>query len=432
MRGPDDGTMTPPCAWPTMALLIQRHPVPSVDISRTLGGADLRSAGADALSLALIESRNALLAAFNIIEAAGGLARRVPVQDIDPPLWTLGHAAWYQEFWIARNVQRHRGTAADPTHPRLASAERNADALYDPARVPAGERWDLELPPSQVVKRFLEDTLEVTLELLGGRAGDEDALYFYRRALLHEALQTEALAVAAQALGLPFPQRPEPAVYSPRPALLFPATRWRLGLEPGSFALDNERSAHDIAIPEFEIDAQAVTWRQFVEFVEDGGYDERRWWSQEGWAWVERQARRAPRYVEQIRHGVLARQGGRAVRLALHRPVVHVSAHEAEAWCRWAGRRLPTEVEWELCAHLGLSRGFRWGEVWEWTGTSFGPYPGFVADPDRTHSSVAFGTHRVLRGASAVTPPALRHPRYRHFLPPGRDEAFSGFRSCAG
>ncbi len=113
-------------------------------------------------------------------------------------------------------------------------------------------------------------------------------------------------------------------------------------------------------------------------------------------------------------------------------PVVHVNAHEAEAWCRWAGRRLPSEVEWEVAAHQGASRGFRWGEVWEWTASSFRPYPGFEAHPWRDYSQPCFDTHRVLRGASVATPRRLRDPKFRHFALPARDELFSGFRSCAG
>jgi formylglycine-generating enzyme required for sulfatase activity len=133
-----------------------------------------------------------------------------------------------------------------------------------------------------------------------------------------------------------------------------------------------------------------------------------------------------------MRQGVLQRRFGALVRVPMLQPAVHVSWYEADAWCRWAGRRLPSELEWEAAAHLGASRGFRWGDVWEWTTTTFRPYPGFSADPDRGHSVPAFdGNHKVLRGASFATRSHVRHARHRGFEPPERDDLFAGFRSCA-
>ena len=108
---------------------------------------------------------------------------------------------------------------------------------------------------------------------------------------------------------------------------------------------------------------------------------------------------------------------------------VHLTAHEAEAWCRWAGRRLPTEAEWE-CTAL-TEPGFRWGQVWEWTATAFEPYPDFTPHPYRDYSAPWFGSRRVLRGACPATSPALAHPKYRNFFEPQRSDVFAGFRSCA-
>ncbi|MBV9889263.1 MAG: SUMF1/EgtB/PvdO family nonheme iron enzyme, partial [Rhizobacter sp.] len=174
-----------------------------------------------------------------------------------------------------------------------------------------------------------------------------------------------------------------------------------------------------------------VTWAQYGEFVEDGGYDERAHWSDAGWAWLESESRRTPRHVDQMRHGVLQRRFGVLARVPAAQPAVHVTWHEAEAWCRWAGRRLPVEAEWEAAAHQGASRGFRWGDVREWTATTFRPYPGFVAGPWRDYSQPAFGSHKVLRGASFATRGALRSARFRGFARPERDDDFVGFRSCA-
>ena len=165
----------------------------------------------------------------------------------------------------------------------------------------------------------------------------------------------------------------------------------------------NEQWSHDEALPGFEIDAQAVTWSQYAEFVEDGGYDEPRWWNSEGWLWLQRSERRSPRDVEQLRHGVLLRRFGRLQRAPTIEPVTMVSWFEADAWCRWAGRRLPTEIEWELAASRGASRGFVWGEVPEWVGGHARAWPG--------GAPVANAASRVQRGVAWFEPGAWRTRR---------------------
>jgi len=404
-------------------------------------GTELRRAGKELLSLALIEARNHTLRWAAALEASEGgralvlaAAPAEALAELDPPLWTFGHIAWFQERWIARNVQRARGEAADPEQPRLASVVVDADRWYDPDEVDRARRHALagELPDLQATRAYLVESLETTLELLAAVAVEDDAtLYFHRLALLHEEMHAERFAVLAQTLGLDLGLVGRAVARAPRPPLMFPATRWLLGASGEGFRFDNEREPHPVAVPEFAIDAQAVTWAQYGEFVEDGGYDERAHWSDAGWAWLEREARRTPRHVDQIRHGVLQRRFGVLARVPAAQPAVHVSWHEAEAWCRWAGRRLPTEVEWEAAAHQGASRGFCWGDVHEWTATTFRPYPGFVAGPWRDYSVSAFGSHKVLRGASLATRAALRSARLRSFALPERDDGFFGFRSCA-
>ena len=392
-----------------------------------------RRAGKDLLSLALMDARNHSLrwaGAYEQALAPTGL--RVPLlPELNPPLWVLGHIGWFQEAWIARNLQRARGAACDPRQARLASIEHQADRWYDPSAVPHDSRWQLDLPDLLATKQYLVATLETTLDLLDAAQETDDGLYLYRLALFHEDMHGEALACMSQTLGFDAGLLPPPASLAARPALLFPATLHALGANPGGFVFDNEKWAHDVAIPEFEIDAQAVSWAQYTEFVEDGGYDDARCWSAEGWAWVKRVGRRCPRYVEQMRHGVLAQRLGKLTRVPLAQPVVHVNWYEADAWCRWAGRRLPTEVEWEHAALAGASRGLHWGQVWEWTASTFRPYPGFSPDPFRDYSQPWFGTHKVLRGASPATRARLRDPRFRSFHLPERDDIFSGFRSCA-
>ena len=131
-----------------------------------------------------------------------------------------------------------------------------------------------------------------------------------------------------------------------------------------------------------------------------------------------------------MRQGVLQHRFGRLTRVPMPQPVLHVSWHEAEAWCRWAGRRLPSEVEWEAAAQ-SYSRGFAWGTVWEWTASTFRPYPGFAADPWSGYSQPFFGKTKALRGASFATRLRMRHTKFRRFEPAGRDDMFCGFRSCA-
>jgi EgtB-related family protein len=110
---------------------------------------------------------------------------------------------------------------------------------------------------------------------------------------------------------------------------------------------------------------------------------------------------------------------------------MHMTWWEADAWCRWAGRRLPAEVEWEVAAHTAARRGFGWGNVWEWMGTTFRPYPGFAPDPYQSYSQPWFATHKVLRGGSFATRARMKIPKYRNFYLPERDDIFCGFRSCA-
>jgi gamma-glutamyl hercynylcysteine S-oxide synthase len=407
-------------------MALQRAETVDIDSPR------MRVAGRDALSLALIDARNHSLRWMAACEQAlAPAALRAPPQGGGhAPLWIFGHLAWFQERWIARNLQRSRGTTCDAAQARLASILPRADDLYDPAAAAPARGGVPDLPDPQATREYLVDTLETTLELLAGAEESDDALYFYRLALCHEDRRGEALATLAQTLGFDAGMLALPATVAPREALSFPATTHDLGCARGGFVFDNEQWAHEVAIPDFEIDAQAVSWAQFAEFVEDGGYDDARWWTTEGWAWVQRVGRRCPRHVEQLRRGVLAQRFGKLARVPLAQPALHLAWYEAEAWCCWAGRRLPTEVEWELAAFAGASRGLRWGQVWEWTASTARPYPGFAVLPGQD-SRAAFGNAKVLRGASFATPGRLRSERLRRFRDPERDDGFFGFRSCA-
>lgn len=404
---------------------------------------DWRRAGADPLSLALIHSRNRTLHLFGALEQQLGPALRVPkMAEINPPLWELGHIGWFQEFWIARNLQRHLGVRCDPDATRLSSVLPGADGWWNSTRVPHDTRWDLDLPDLPQTRDYLLATLESTLDLLGKAAPGDDALYFFRMCLMHEDMHAEAMVMLFQTLGLPL-QAPLPPARVVREPVCVPAGTWTMGspLDDG-FAYDNELPPHDVDVPEFEIDAQVVNWSQFTEFIEDGGYDQESLWHPQGWQWLQqvsmREGRRAPRYVDRVGVAQSGRDGaviqhflGQPRRMAGTQAAMHMSWWEADAWCRWAGRRLPTEVEWEMAAHLAVRRGFHWGDVWEWTASSFRGLPGFVPHPYREYSQPWFGDHMAVRGASIFSSERIRHPKYRNFYLPERDDVFIGFRSCA-
>jgi iron(II)-dependent oxidoreductase len=302
-------------------------------------------------------------------------------------------------------------------------------------------RWQLELPDFQATRAYLLETLESTLELLDKTAEEDEALYFFRAALFHEDLRCEQLVTMAQTLGVPL-KLALPVGLQARDAVLVPAGRWLLGSSAGGFVFDVEKWAHEIEVPEFEIDAQPVNWGQFVEFVDDGGYDRPEFWLPQGWEWLQREAdrdgRRGPRYVEQIGSAsgaVMQLLFGKSTRMAASQSAMHLSWWEADAWARWAGRRLPTEVEWEMAAHTAGRQGFRWGDVREWTASTLRPWPGFVADAWRQHTEreaqPQFGRARVQRGASFAARSRMKHPKFRGFALPERDDAFVGFRTCA-
>jgi ergothioneine biosynthesis protein EgtB len=378
---------------------------------------EFRLGGPGVVRAALLAARKrTLLLADAFAEALRPERMRVPYRaTINPPLWEWGHVAWFQEWWIARNRERSRGVRCNPDHERSPSLMAASDKLYDSSRVAHTTRWQLPLPGEKGTREWMAATLGSTLDVLEGLPADagDDELYFFKLVTLHEEMHAEAAVYMARSLGVEVPPealRPGVAAAGETQAIKVPGQDFTAGWEGAGFAFDNELRAQPIRLAPFEIDAQPVSAARFAEFIDDGGLRERRWWDDAGWAW-------------------LAQEGSRTSAGGGNAPAVHVTAFEAEAWCRWAGRRLPTEFEWECAA---LTRpGFAWGEVWEWTASAFVPYPGFEPHPYRDYSAPWFGSRRVLRGACAATSRALDHPRYRNFFEPHRDDVFAGFRSCA-
>jgi gamma-glutamyl hercynylcysteine S-oxide synthase len=387
-------------------------------------GAMIRTCDASVLAQELVRVRGITLALFEAYEAASALD--VPRgEEFNPPLWELGHIGWFQQWWVGRNQQRHLGAACDPAQDRLPCQHldlaHHGDDWYNSSTVAHASRWELPLLLPQAAKAYLQATLAQTLQCLA-QAGSSDAdLYFYRLVLLHEAMHIEAAVYMAQALqqSIALPAALQDTMNSiALRAYSMPAsgsfhiknTVWVLGTGAAGFAFDNELAGQEAALAEFEIDAHPVRWAQYMAFIQATGHA-------------------LPRYVRQVGAQFESLRFGQWLPLNLQASAVHISWHEAQTYCLWAGRRLPNEAEWECAAHT--QEGFAWGDVWEWTSSDFLPYVGFAAHPYRDYSEPWFGSRKVLKGACAATQPIMIHAKYRNYFTPDRTDIYAGFRTCA-
>lgn len=403
-------------------------------------GAPDRRFGRESLTRALQDSRQRTLALCHDYTRALGPAMVVPCSDeLNPPLWELGHIGWFADWWIARNPHRHLGTRADPRVGRAPARQTkrglDADALYNSSEVAHERRWHLDLPDLATTLNDLQASLDETLCWLSQTGPTDQDLYFFRLALYHEDMHAEAAVYMAQTLGIPL--GPQAAGSAPAPfdavrtgptEIGIEATEVRLGWEGPGFAFDNELGAHTVVLPPFTIDAAPVTWARFLPFVEADGYRDPRWWSPAGRDWLERGGAHHPRHLRRDGPGWMRQHHGQWLALHPADPAVHLNAFEAEAWCRWAGRRLPTEAEWVAAARHPDWQGM---QVWEWTASRFEPFPGFEPHPYRDYSAPWFDGRPVLKGASPATAARLRHTAYRNFYTPQRNDILAGFRSAA-
>jgi iron(II)-dependent oxidoreductase len=358
-----------------------------------------------ALSADLQASRANTLRVTAHFDGARLLGPKLPI--VNPPLWEIGHVGWFQERWCLR--ARDDGSLGESILP-------DADRLYDSSNVPHDTRWDLPLPDLKQTRAYLAAVLDKVLSRLQRGAQSERLAYFARLATLHEDMHAEAFCYTHQTLGYPEPQfgvrvrtpatRSSENSYSD-PELFFSGGTIRMGVERGTkeFFFDNEKWAHDVEVRPFRISARPVSNREYLEYVEDGGKAPRYWRKRDG-EWLEQ---RFDRWQPIDREA----------------PVRHVDWNEAQAYCRWKGRRLPSEAEWQMAA----SR-MQWGEVWEWTASPFAPFPGFSPDPYTDYSQPWFHTHKALRGASFATPRRLVRPAFRNFYMAERGDVFTGFRTC--
>ena len=398
---------------------------------------------------------------------------------INPPLWELGHVAWFQEKWALRHLR---------DEPLLLE---HGDALYDSAAVAHDTRWDLRLPSRRETLDYCRRVLDRVLERLPAGELSEKEAYFHWLVVMHEDMHGEAFTYTRQTLGWPAPKLTGASEALPKAEggvagdVEIPGGTFLLGARPGeTFVFDNEKWGHEVEIKPFAIARAPVTNGQFAEFVDDDGYRRPELWTEEGKRWLEKERAEHPVYWLRDGSGWQLRHFDKILPLPKKLPIIHVNWYEADAYCRWAKRRLPTEAEWELaagpstrCARSGSTlrydgaekRRYPWGDappnsertqldsthigvvpvaahaggdspfgcrqmignVWEWTSSDFQPYPGFVIDPYKEYSQPWFTPdYKVLRGGCWATRSRLIRSTWRNFYTKDRRDVFAGFRTC--
>lgn len=397
---------------------------------------DARQLSGNELAAALVDSRARTLALVDDLTADQW---RPPVQQgVNPIAWELAHIAWFAEFWILRGPH-HRdsnGFALALHAPRFAGP----DSLFDSARLAHARRWldpmpsrsELGVMMSGQLDACLQSVLPATADAATTR-GAHDPLYFHRLALFHEDMHGEAFCWLRAALGYPAPRgvtAPQALVSAP---LLMRGAEVRVGFDEQSagFFFDNERLAHSVTVGDFEIDSAPVSAGEFARFVDEGGYEHSDYWPSEAGRWRSQTGCIHPqRWRRSARNDWELRWFDQWIPIPAAAPAMHVNAFEAEAYCRWANRRLPSATEWEVAARTQAA--FHWGHsVWEWTADAFAPYPGFEPGPYREYSKPWFDSHRELRGGAFASHDRMHNPRYRNFFEPQRSDVFAGFRTVA-
>jgi iron(II)-dependent oxidoreductase len=420
----------------------------------------------------LADARSRTLELVRGLDAGQLMGPRLDI--VNPLLWEIGHVGWFHEYFALRRL--------DGGSPRLP----DADALYNSSTVPHDARWELKLPSLQGTLDYMARVQDAMVRRLDRGMASEEETALYLLTIYHEDMHDEAFTYSRQTLGYPAPvfamaqdDAPETGAGSLPGDVAVPGGVVELGSSPDApFVFDNEKWAHAVTVAPFRIARAPVTNAEFVAFVAEGGYRRREFWSDEGWQWRETRRAEHPLYwVKQSGEWAL-RWFDRAAPLQPHRPIIHVNWHEAAAWCRWAGRRLPTEAEWDTAASTepaasgGLGtrrRRYPWGDetpaprqanldgrvigvvdvaafpagdsawgcrqmignVWEWTATTFEAFPGFSPDAYEDYSAPWFGTRKVLRGGAWATRSRMITNAYRNFFTPDRRDVMAGFRTCA-
>ncbi|MEU6339713.1 ergothioneine biosynthesis protein EgtB [Streptomyces sp. NPDC046977] len=418
---------------------------------------------------ALVTARERTRGLTNCVDEHELTAQHSPLMS--PLVWDLAHIGNQEEQWLLRNVGGREALRPD------------IDPIYDAFEHPRSERPTLPLLPPAEAHAYASDVRGRVLEILeraplhGTRL--TDAAFVFGMIAQHEQQHDETMLITHQlrrgpvALTSP-PPAPAPADAALLPAeVLVPGGPFTMGTSAEPWALDNERPAHTRDVPPFFIDTVPVSNGAYTAFIEDGGYDDERWWTPAGWAHVREHGLSAPLFWRREGGVWLRRRFGVTEPVPAAEPVLHVCWYEADAYARWAGRRLPTETEWEKAARhdpaTGRSRRYPWGDadpspehanlgqrhlqpapvgsypagasplgvrqmigdVWEWTASDFTPYPGFAPFPYKEYSEVFFGPdHKVLRGGSFAVDKVAVRGTFRNWDYPIRRQIFSGFRTA--
>ena len=391
---------------------------------------------------------------------------------MSPIVWDLGHIAHFEELWLVRNLEGPVEFGEMP-------------GMFNPFEHPRRVRGSLDLPSLDECRVIMNDVRTRVLRRLRDTRldGDNPLLadgYVYAMVLQHEYQHNETILQTLQLKqGAPYAAPRAYAIsnaastHAPRDMVHFSGGRVCLGTYDRRVAYDNERPLHGVDLQPFSIDVFPVTNGDYLEFMNAGGYSRRDLWSDDGWEWRAASEIEAPKYWTRDGAAWLVRSMDRVTPVPLDHPVCHVCYHEAEAFARFAGKRLPTEQEWEVAAGwdagAGAMRPFPWGsepssnalanidqlsfstapvgafasnwsplgcygmlgDVWEWTSSDFLPYPGYETFPYPEYSEVFFGNeYKVLRGASWATRPGVARNSFRNWDYPIRRQIFSGFR-CA-
>jgi len=391
---------------------------------------------------------------------------------VNPLRWEVGHAAYFYEYWVLRQHRQQSPIRAD------------SDQLYDSISIAHDDRWDLPLPSMTETYAYMQQVLDNIQQCL---ADGDDPLrdYLAQYAVFHQDMHNEAYTYTRQTLCYPTPsitqskQKPSTAGGLSGDAQI-PGGSFMLGADKrDGFVFDNEKWAHPVIIKPFSIAKAAVSNADYLAFVEAGGYQTKEYWDQQGWRWLEQSGLQHPVYWRKHAASWQQRSFDQWQALSPNAALIHVCWHEAQAYCRWAGRRFPTEAEGEVAASTepsadgqslsSVKRHFPWGStspgeeqanldgyalgtvdvgahaagdsafgcrqmignVWEWTEDTFAPYPGFVADMYSDYSQPLFGNTKVLRGGAWTTRARMIRNTWRTYYGPERNDVFAGFRTCA-
>ena len=391
---------------------------------------------------------------------------------VNPLRWEIGHVAYFYEYWVLRH------------HLQQPSIRDDSDKLYDSITIAHDDRWDLPLPTLPETLKYIQRVADNMKQCLS--SGDDTRRdYLSQYAVFHHDMHNEAYTYTRQTLNYPRPKigKPETQILNAGGLtgdVRIPGGVYMLGAtQQDGFVFDNEKWAHEVEIKPFSIAKAAVSNADYLKFVEAGGYRKKQYWDDEGWLWREESSLNQPVYWRQAESGWEIKQFDEWNPMPMNAAIIHVCWFEAQAYCRWAGRRLPTEAEWEVAASAEASadgkslsstkQRFPWGNtapradqanldgyalgtvdvaahpagdsafgcrqmignVWEWTEDTFAPYPGFEADMYQDYSQPLFGITKVLRGGAWTTRARMIRNSWRTYYGPDRNDVFAGFRTCS-